>query len=239
MPAPEARAVTLARPGEGGASTRERILDAAEALFAEHGIAAVGVRRITRAAGVNVASVNYHFGSKDNLVSEVFRRRIGEVRDRRLALLDAAEARAAGRRPSVEAVMNAYVTPMVELGLGPDSPHRNFVRLMARRQWEPLPEGVSPRRFDELADQITRFRAALAAALGYDDPEAAPVFQALQLARASTHQVVAMLTQKSGKKSGPGKMTAGDPDQVRAMLVGFITGGIEALARRQMLAPSG
>ena len=55
--------------------TRDRILDEAERLFAEHGFPSVSVRQITQAAGVNLAAVNYHFGNKQNLYLEVFRAR--------------------------------------------------------------------------------------------------------------------------------------------------------------------
>ncbi|RMG59448.1 MAG: TetR/AcrR family transcriptional regulator [Deltaproteobacteria bacterium] len=57
-------------------SGREKIIDAAERLFAEKGFRAVIVRAITKAAGVNVASVNYHFGSKENLYLQVIREKI-------------------------------------------------------------------------------------------------------------------------------------------------------------------
>ena len=53
-----------------GAETREKILDAAEALFAEHGFEGASMRMITARAGVNLAAVNYHFGSKENLLRE-------------------------------------------------------------------------------------------------------------------------------------------------------------------------
>jgi len=73
-----------------GAETREKILDAAEALFAEHGFEGASMRMITARAGVNLAAVNYHFGSKENLLREIFRRRLAEIteeRRRRLAQL--------------------------------------------------------------------------------------------------------------------------------------------------------
>ena len=67
-------------------STKERILGAAEELFAQHGFAGTSLRQVTSRADVNIAAVNYHFGSKENLVNEVFRRRMDEM-NRALAAL--------------------------------------------------------------------------------------------------------------------------------------------------------
>jgi AcrR family transcriptional regulator len=60
--------------------TKERILDAAERLFADRGFAATSLRNITGEAGVNLAAVNYHFGSKDALIVAVFERPSGSSR---------------------------------------------------------------------------------------------------------------------------------------------------------------
>ena len=57
-------------------ATRSSLLDAAEALFAEHGFADTSVRSITESAGANVAAINYHFGSKLGLVKAVLARRV-------------------------------------------------------------------------------------------------------------------------------------------------------------------
>ena len=57
-------------------TTKERILGAAEVLFAQHGFDGASLRQLTAAAKVNLAAVNYHFGSKEKLVEEVFRRRL-------------------------------------------------------------------------------------------------------------------------------------------------------------------
>ena len=65
--------------------TRERLLDAAERLFAERGFAGTSVREITDAAGANLGAVNYHFRSKENLYAEVFARRVALLRDPVLA----------------------------------------------------------------------------------------------------------------------------------------------------------
>ena len=64
-------------------STKDRILGAAEELFAQHGFAGTSLRQVTSRADVNIAAVNYHFGSKENLVNEVFRRRMDEMSRRR------------------------------------------------------------------------------------------------------------------------------------------------------------
>jgi hypothetical protein len=61
---------------ENHSDTRERILDVAERLFMENGYEATSMRTITSAAEVNLAAVNYHFGSKEALLCEVFRRRL-------------------------------------------------------------------------------------------------------------------------------------------------------------------
>ena len=72
--------------------TRLRILDAAESLFTEQGFEATTMRQITGVAGVNLASVNYHFGSKEALIREVFRRRLTWLNQRRLQELEQAHA---------------------------------------------------------------------------------------------------------------------------------------------------
>ena len=79
--------------------TKERILDVAEHLFADSGFTATSLRDITSAAGVNLASVNYHFGSKEGLLSAVLHRRIGPLNERRLARLDEIERFTARTRP--------------------------------------------------------------------------------------------------------------------------------------------
>ncbi len=103
------------------ADTRERLLDAAERLFGAKGFDATSVRDITAAAGCNVAAVNYHFGGKDRLYRETFRRLLGQLRDRRIAAIEAALA-AAGDRADLElflrAFAEAFVEPLLEDGRG-------------------------------------------------------------------------------------------------------------------------
>ena len=97
-----------------GGRARTRILDTAEDLFAQAGPAAVTLRSIAASAGVNVAAVNYYFGSKEKLFEEMFLRRIVPLNEERLALLQAASADAGGH-PTVEAIVTAYAMPALRL----------------------------------------------------------------------------------------------------------------------------
>lgn len=123
-----------AAPGGAGSATREKILDAAERLFAEHGFAATSHRQITAEAGVNLAAVNYHFGSKEELFVEVVRRRLEPVNRRRLELLEEAERRSGGAR--LEDVARAFVAPVVEARDEGGEPGA-LPKLMARVVGEP------------------------------------------------------------------------------------------------------
>src|SRR6266513_6418043 len=79
----------------GAAATKERILDAAEGLFMEHGFEATSLRSITATAAVNLAAVNYHFGSKEELFQAVLTRRLDPMNQERLDLLTKLERGAA------------------------------------------------------------------------------------------------------------------------------------------------
>src|SRR4030095_1134131 len=68
-------------------ATKDKILDAAEALFMEHGFEATTLRQITAAASVNLAAVHYHFGSKEELFEAVLTRRLDPMNQERLLLL--------------------------------------------------------------------------------------------------------------------------------------------------------
>jgi AcrR family transcriptional regulator len=95
---------------ERDAATKAAVLATAERLFAEQGLRAVSVRDITAGAGVNLASVNYHFGSKDALVFEIFRRRTAELSRERARRLHQAIDRHAGS-PPVREILEALIAP--------------------------------------------------------------------------------------------------------------------------------
>jgi len=115
--------------------TRTRILDAAEALFMQHGFEGTSMRQLTSKAGVNLAAVNYHFGSKDALIEAVFRRRLDPMNAARSAALQALEA--ASPAPSPEAIIRAFIGESLRMIEDSKSGGRNFIRLLGRTYTEP------------------------------------------------------------------------------------------------------
>src|SRR3954462_7592346 len=93
--------------------TRTRILDAAEELFMQHGFEATSMRVLTAKAEVNLAAVNYHFGSKHALIEAVFRRRLDPMNAARIAALD--ELEASSRSADAEAIIRASVGPSLRM----------------------------------------------------------------------------------------------------------------------------
>ncbi len=138
--------------------THDRLLDAAEQLFAEHGIAATSLRAITSGASANLASVHYHFGSKEALVEAVFARRLEPLNRERCRLLDAEEAAAAGA-PSIEAIVNAFVAPAMRLAYDPAGGGENFMLLIGRLYSEPGDLGYNIT--EQFAEVFQRFTSAL------------------------------------------------------------------------------
>ena len=109
-------------------STKDRILGAAEELFAQHGFAGTSLRQVTSRADVNIAAVNYHFGSKENLVNEVFRRRMDDMTALRLSQLKTALEDHPGE---LQPVLAAFVEPALAMS---QDRHGGgaFVRVVAR-----------------------------------------------------------------------------------------------------------
>src|SRR5690242_15170397 len=112
--------------------TKQRILDVAEALFAEHGFAGTSLRRIIGEAEVNLAAVHYHFKSKESLLEAVIVRRTAPLNEERLNLLDKAQQAARNGAAPVENVLLAFLGPPIRLILNPNGVGRTFGKLMGR-----------------------------------------------------------------------------------------------------------
>jgi len=143
--------------------TKNELLEAAERLFAEHGIARSSLRAITREAGANIASVNYHFGSKEGLVKAVFARRLEPLNRERLALLDRCLESAKGD-PELECVLRALVGPALQMMRDHEPGHKCFAQIMGRAFADPE-ERVRTILLDEFREVKERFTTVLAVIL--------------------------------------------------------------------------
>ncbi|WP_322517552.1 TetR/AcrR family transcriptional regulator [Rhodopseudomonas palustris] len=166
-------------------TTRTAILRAAERLYAERGFGDVTLRDIVASAEVNLAAVNYHFGSKDELITELFVTRSIATNRERLNELKAAEAAGGGRAP-VEDVLRALVGPTMRGCLGPDSQRSDAARFMIRASIEAIP-AIRKIKNREI-DHLRKFAAALRRSLpGKADTE---IYWGLHFALAMAHQTV-------------------------------------------------
>lgn len=117
--------------------TRARILDAAERLFMAHGYDGTSMRQITSEAGVNLAAVNYHFGSKEALIQEVFRRRLNWLNEERMRALDELEATADGQPLKPSQIVDAFFGTMIRMAEDEERGGVIFLRLLGRTLTEP------------------------------------------------------------------------------------------------------
>ena len=151
---------------EREAATKAQVLAAAERLFALNGFRNVSVRDITAAAGVNLASVNYHFGSKDALLFEIFRRRTAELNRERARMLHEASDRHGGK-PPVRAILTALFAPPLRWSRQ-DHARRISVQFIIRARSEGTEAMRDVLRTD--VSHLRRFADALIGAL----PDLAP-----------------------------------------------------------------
>ncbi len=148
-------------------TTCDRILDAAERLFADEGFHATSLRQITQAADANLAAVNYHFGSKQALILAVFRRRLDALNKARLTRLDAALTDS--DRPDLEEILEAFIVPALAFTHGSEDAGHLFMRILMRafaERDDQLHRALSA----EYAHVMRRFASAIAVALpGVDE----------------------------------------------------------------------
>jgi AcrR family transcriptional regulator len=142
--------------------TRTAILSAAERLYADRGFADVTLRDIVAAADVNLAAVNYHFGSKDELIAELFVTRSLATNRERLNELKAAEA-AGGGRANIDSILRALVGPTLRGCLGPDRERSAAARFMIRASIESVPpiRRIKNREIDHLRKFAAAMRRSL------------------------------------------------------------------------------
>ena len=205
-----------------GEDTRQRILDAAERVFADQGYAGASLREITSAAGVNIAAVNYHFGSKEELLREVLGRIVRPANERRLAELKRAEA-SAPRPAPVRAILAAFIGPDLEAIRDLGDRGRVITRFMGRSYTEPeeLVRGLVVEHFGEVGE---RFHAALSRSLPKVPPD--EVWWRLMA-------VVGLITSMLAAPAGDGLLDPDDLDGTLDRLLAFLEPAMSAPVSRQ------
>lgn len=202
--------------------TRSRILDAAEMLFVEHGLDATSMRMITAKAEVNLAAVNYHFGNKENLIHEIFRRRLTELNRQRVAALDALEAEAGGQPLRASRILEAFFAPALALASDTEHGGRTFMQLLGRTYTEP---NAFVRQFlaEEYAEVLDRFLNALYRAL-----EGVPREEILWRFHFMMGATSYAIAGTDALQLFAGKFDDADPARLMPRLMSFLLGGLRA-----------
>jgi AcrR family transcriptional regulator len=204
--------------------TKQRLLDAAERLFAQHGFHPTSLRAITAAAGANLAAVNYHFRSKEGLMAAVIDRRLGPLNAERLRRLEAVLEGAArdGRPPSSRALLQSFMEPSLRFRQGGEE-HRHFIALIGRVVNE-ADEGIRRLFFQRMQPVFERLLPALRQALPGVDGEV--LFWRLHFAIGAMAHTMFMADKRPPL---PGQVDPEvDADRLLALLLPFVTAGMEA-----------
>jgi AcrR family transcriptional regulator len=212
--------------------TRTAILAAAERLYADRGFGEVTLRDIVAEANVNLAAVNYHFGSKDELIAELFVTRSLAMNRERLAELRAAEERGDGRA-DISDIMRALIGPILRDSLGPDNERSTAARFMIRVNIESAPP-IRRIRNREI-DHLRKFIAAMKRSL--PDRNEVELTWGLHFALAMAHQTVRDSERLT--KLSDGKCNVGDVEGVMARIVDVAAAGLVGGAKEKALARAG
>ena len=221
------------RPGRpkqsGGApDTADRLLDAAEALFAERGFYGVTTREVSAAAGVDDALIYYHFSSKKGLFDAVLSRRAAALNEARLTSLKA--YRASSDRITVKGAIAAFINPMIDLSLSGDSGWKSYFALVAQIDNTPWGGETIHRFFDGVVHELLDIiKVAL------PGTEIRELFWAYNFL-AGSMMLALSETERVDRLSG-GLCQAKDLAAVRERLVAYCAGGFEgvlALAGRDV-----
>jgi AcrR family transcriptional regulator len=207
-------------------ATRERIMDAAELLFAKHGFDGVSVRDITQGAGVDVALVNYHFGGKQKLFDEILTRRSEVLNAERILLLDACLERARPKAPALAAIIDAFTHPLLNRSTRGSAGWKAYFAIIAQVNNSPsLGAVVMTRYFDPV---VRKFVDAIRLALpNCDQRDIFWSYHFLSGALTLTFAETGRIDNLSG-----GLCSSSDLASVHQRLVPFVTAGFEAVCAK-------
>lgn len=206
--------------------TKQRLLDAAERLFARNGFHCTSLRALTAEAGTNLAAVNYHFGSKEALIEAVFERRLTPLNAARRERLEAVRQKYCrqGLQPPVDETLRAFIEPTLEFrDIGPGA--RDFIALVGRALGEA--DGALRGLFFHLMEPVlVLLFETLSEAL--PDLPRTTVYWRLYFAMGAMSQVLCV-----GDRHLPqpdGVAMAIDSQEILQLLLPFIASGMETAA---------
>jgi AcrR family transcriptional regulator len=208
-------------------ATRERILDTAEKHFAMHGFNGTSLRALTEEAGVNLAAVNYHFGSKEALYEHVFVRRVAPMNTRRLAVLKEAQKSAGDLPVPLPRLLDLMLRPIVELAASTRPDPHPFPRVMLRSFIEPQPfmRPVLAREFGPL---FLKLVPALRAATPWLDLPTLGFRLRLVLTAAVINYATVPFLPSNPMFEAAQPLFARPPEEQLAHLIAFIEAGLRA-----------
>lgn len=208
-------------------SSPDRILDAAEQLFSRRGFYGASLRDIAKQASVQMSLVNYHFGPKEDLFRQVVRRRADEhanaIAASLQALLDEQE-----RRPvTIEDVIRALLTPIIDRYIHGGKGWRDYIQLLSRASHQhhdanfiaPFVETYQP-IMDRYTNEFLRL---------FPDSDKTDIFWSIVFLEAALANI--LLQSTLAERVSQGAFTATDLSGVLERMVRFFGAGFRELAR--------
>ena len=207
-----------------GEATRERVVDAAERLFADHGFDAVSIRQIAAEAGVTLGVVGFHSGSKEDLFTTILKRRVDAVsaaRRERLAIL-----KTSGNPIELNGLMAAYIEPYIDFAANGGRQWFAYARLIAHvstdTRWYPTVREL----YDPVAHEFIEEISAMYPQAGRKEVAAALVMSvAAMLSTVASTVRMESLARRDGDLPSESVERL---EQHRRTLIDFCTGGIES-----------
>ena len=207
--------------------TRERILDAAERLFMAHGYEGTSMRQITGEAAVNLAAVNYHFGSKESLMQEVFRRRLDWLNEERLRVLNEMELAAGDNPLKPSQIVDGFFGTLLRMADDEARGGITFLRLLGRTLTDPS-EFIRTFLANEYVGVMERYKAALFKALP-DVPKAEIVWRFHFMLGATSYAIAGIDAQRVVTDWQIEPSDSFDrTDRLVPRLMSFLLGGLRA-----------
>ncbi len=201
-------------------ATKMRLLDVSARLFAESGFDSVSLRLITENAEANLAAVNYHFGSKEELITAVVEKLVGPVNQRRLALLRKINLDISG---ACESIVEAFIDPVIQAASRGDEEDQRYCKLMSRciASRDERVTSLVLRQFPEVLAKFVDALRSVCPWISSDEAHMRIMFMAGAMAHSLFHHDKLVIISE-------GRCEIASLDGLRDELVQFISAGMSA-----------